>query len=44
VWGVLEEALANMCFENTGHLPTVSGQEIKHMTDMLIARCQRAAA
>ena len=31
-------------FETTGYLPTVSGQEIKHITDQLIARCQRANA
>ena len=39
VWGVMEEALANACFEANGYLPTVCGREIKHMADNLIARC-----
>jgi hypothetical protein len=43
VWGVMEEALANVCFETHGYLPTVSGQQIKHMADSLIARCSRVA-
>jgi hypothetical protein len=39
VWGVMEEALANVCFESHGYLPTVSGKQIKQAADLLIARC-----
>ncbi len=42
IWGVMEEALANMCFENTGYLPTINGVEIKQLADLVIARCQKA--
>jgi len=43
VWGVMEDALANMCFETTGHLPTVCSQQVKQIADELIARCRQAA-
>ena len=42
VWDVVEEALANLCFETNGCFPTVCGRDIKRMADSLIARCQRA--
>ena len=42
IWGVMEDALANMCFESTGQLPTVSSELVKQIADDLIARCQRA--
>ena len=42
VWGVMEDALANMSFETTGQLPTVSSHEVKQIADALIARCRCA--
>lgn len=40
VWSVIEDAMANRCFDSTGHLPTVRSGEIKRMADALIARCR----
>ena len=42
VWGVMEEALANTCFETTGHLPIAGGDEIQRIADDFIARCRKA--
>jgi len=42
VWPVMEDAMANRCFESTGQLPTVGGRAIKRAADELINRCRLA--